>query len=493
MTISTLTKTPSKTLKKTPFLCFQTKPHFLFLEQKVPPAAAAVGFGDGFSAVDLTLLLPDSLLLRIFSLLPSSHHHPTALVCRRWLLLLGRLRHSLRLLLWPFLLSGRLSSRFPHLTHVDLLPANVHPHQSSGDSSRSSGIFLTHHPFISIPIDPDSCPAYSFGHRLLPSHSIDAGLRALARGCPNLRKLTLVAGTESGLAALAGACPAIQELELHRCTDDALRAIAGYRNLQVLRAIGSVADSHNSAISDVGLIILAHGCRRLVKLELSGFGGSYDGVGAIGECCPVLEELTVSDHRMGGGWIAAVPLCASLKSLRLQRCKRIDLEPGPVEDLGTCPALESVQLKQCQLRDKQGLKALFTVCATSREIAFQDCWGLDNDMFSTTSICRRVKFLSLEGCSLLTTEGLESVVLSWKELQGLRVVSCKTIRDSEVSPSLSSLFSILQGFKWQPDSRSVLVSSLAGTGMGTKGGRFFKRSGHLNMLLPNAEYPPLLH
>lgn len=69
------------------------------------------------------------------------------------------------------------------------------------------------------------------------------------------------------------------------------------------------------------------------------------------------------------------------------------MEPGPVEDLGTCPALESVQLKQCQLRDKQGLKALFTVCATAREIAFKDCWGLDNDMFSTTSICRYFGFI----------------------------------------------------------------------------------------------------
>lgn len=98
-------------------------------------------------------------------------------------------------------------------------------------------------------------------------------------------------------------------------------------------------------------------------------------------------------------------------------------------------------------------------------------------MFYTVSfdfICRRVKFLSLEGCSLLTTEGFESVALSWVDLQRLAVVSCNNIKDDEVSPSLSSLFSVLKEFKWRPDTKSVLAMSLVGTGMG-RGGRFFKR------------------
>lgn len=83
--------------------------------------------------------------------------------------------------------------------------------------------------------------------------------------------------------------------------------------------------------------------------------------------------------------------------------------------------------------------------------------------------------LLLEGCSLLTAEGLESVLLSWKELQRVRVVSCRRVKDSEITPALASLFSVLKEFKWQPDSRSVLASHLAGTGIGAKGGRFFKK------------------
>lgn len=103
------------------------------------------------------------------------------------------------------------------------------------------------------------------------------------------------------------------------------------------------------------------------------------------------------------------------------------------------------------------------------EISFHE--KINGSCFS----CRRVELLSLEGCSSLTTEGLASVILSWKELQSLRVVSCKNIKDSEVSPSLSTLFSVFKELKWRPDTKSLLPSSLAGIGMGKKGGKFFKR------------------
>lgn len=86
-------------------------------------------------------------------------------------------------------------------------------------------------------------------------------------------------------------------------------------------------------------------------------------------------------------------------------------------------------------------------------------------------VCRTIRSLWLEGCSLLTTEGLELLVLSWKELDRLKVISCNNIRDSEITPELAILFSVLKEFKWQPDSKSLLSASLAGTGIGQKSGR----------------------
>ncbi|XP_042506522.1 F-box protein At5g51370-like [Macadamia integrifolia] len=419
-------------------------------------------------ALDFTSLLSDELLLRILSNLPVSQRKTNSLVCKRWLSLQGRLVHSVKLLDWNFLLSGRLLSRFPNLTDVDLVAACI-------DSPRNSGILLTHK-LLSVHLDADFSPGgFVPEDNLLPPATIDRGLRVLARGCPNLRKLVLIAANEAGLSSVAEECPTLQELELHHCTDLALHGISACKNLQILKLIGTVDGFYSSLVSDIGLTFLANGCKRLVKLELSGCEGSYDGIKAIGQCCQMLEELMLCDHRMDGGWMAALSFCENLKTLKLQSCKRIDPTPGPVEHLGSLPALQRLQLQRCQLRDQQSVKSLFLICDAVREMDFQDCWGLDNEMFSFASHCRRVKSLSLEGCSLLTTDCLESVILSWKELQSLRVVSCNNIKDSEVTPALSSLFSVLKELKWRPDSRSLLSSGLAGSGVGKKKGRLFKK------------------
>lgn len=96
--------------------------------------------------------------------------------------------------------------------------------------------------------------------------------------------------------------------------------------------------------------------------------------------------------------------------------------------------------------------------------------------------CRRVTFLSLKGCSVLTTEVLESLILSWKELECLKVVSCKNIKDKDISPTLSTIFSTLKELKWRPDTKSLLPSSIVGTSMGKKGSRFFRKSRDLKFL-----------
>lgn len=418
---------------------------------------------------DLISQLSDDILLRILSKLPQSQRNSTFLVCKRWLLLQGRLVQYLKLLDFNFLLSGRLISRFPNLTHIDLVHACV-------ISPPNSAILLTHK-LISFHVDSRiSNSGFIREDYLLSVDAVDRCLEILASGCPNLRKVVVIGCSELGLLRVAEECPILLELELRKCNDRTLRAISAFQNLQILKLIGNVDGFGSSLVSDIGLTILAEGCKRLVKLELSGCEGSYDGIKAIGQCCQILEELSLCDHRMDDGWLSALFHCESLKTLRFRSCRYIDLNPELYEQLGYCPVLEQLHLQRCQLRDEQSLRALFIVCRAVKEMAFQDCWGFDNNMFSMASTCRRVKSLSIKACSLITTEGLEFVVLSLKELQGLRVESCKNIKDSEITPALSTLFSVLKELKWRPDSRSILSSRLGGTCMGKRGGKFFKRA-----------------
>lgn len=415
------------------------------------------------STADRTLLLSDELLLRIFSKLPDSQRNSNSLVCKRWLTLQGRLVATLKVLDWNFVLSARLTHRFPNLTHVNLVPAAF-------SSPKNSSIVLSHR-LVSLHVDSASL----FGHHnLLPPQAVDAGLKTLAAGCPNLRSLAVAGASEAGLFTVGAECATLQELELQRCDDAVLRGVAACRNLQIVRLVGCVKGFYESVVSDIGLTILAQGCRRLVKLELVGCEGSFDGVKAIGQCCVMLEELVVVEHRMDDGWLAGVSFCENLKTLRIQSCRVIDGNPGLEEHLGCCETLERLHLHKCQLRDRNSVAALFSVCRNAREIVLQDCWGLDDGTFSLAVICRRVKLFYVEGCSLLTTEGLESVIESWKELECLRVVSCKNIKDSDISPALATLFSTLKELKWRPDTKYLFPSD-AGIIMGKKGGKFFKR------------------
>ncbi|KAK4431659.1 F-box protein [Sesamum alatum] len=420
---------------------------------------------------DKTSLLPDEILLKILSKLPKSQRAANFLVSKRWLNLQGRLVRSVKLLDWEFLVTGRVFVRFPNLVHVDLVNGCL-------ISSRNSGIFCTHKSLsFHLGSDVEGKDKFFDENLVLNADEIDRGLRVLASGCPNLRKLVVVNCSGMGLLSLSEECPTLQELDLLMCNDQVLRGIAACRNLQVLRLSGIVDGFYGSLVSDVGLTILAQGCKRLVKLELSGCKGSYEGIKAIGQCCQMLEELTLRNHSMEDEWLSALSFFENLRTLRFVSCKRIDASAELDEHLGSCPAVERLHLEKCQLRDKRSLRALFLVCHNTRKLVVRNCWGLHDDMFSTSSALRRVRFLSLEGCSLLTTHGLESVIISWNELQSLELKSCNNITDSEVNPALSTVFSALKDLKWKPDSKSLLSSNLEGTGMGKRGNKMMKGKG----------------
>ncbi|CAM6108743.1 unnamed protein product [Calypogeia fissa] len=276
---------------------------------------------------------------------------------------------------------------------------------------------------------------------------------------------------EAGLVTLAKGCPTLQDLEVHQCTDETITSIVTCQNVQILRLVGTVPGFSNCSFTDVGLTILANRCRRLLRLELSGCEASFAGIAAIGQCCMMLEELTLSSTGFQEGWVAALGYFQSLITLRLESCKYIDRRPGPTEHIKSCQTLEKLQLVCCDLRDRSGLAALLTVCANTRELEYQDCWGLDDESFALAATCKKVRLLSLDGCSLVTAAGLETVAMACKELQRLRVVYCSNIRDSEISPDFGNVVVMLKEFRWRPDTKSLLSST---TAIAQTGRWFFK-------------------
>ncbi|KAL3616496.1 hypothetical protein CASFOL_039886 [Castilleja foliolosa] len=346
---------------------------------------------------DYTSSLSDELLLKVFSKISDAKQHiSNSLVCKRWYLLCGRLIQSVKLLDWEFLESGRLSFRFPNLVDINIVPASI-------ESERNSGILLSTK-LLGVYVNSEVLENNGFFVRkvdVLSREVMDRGMRILSEGFRNLRRAVLMNVSEEGLICLGDECELLQDLELHCCDDMALMGIHKCRNLQILKLIGRLNGFYSSVVTDIGLTILAQGCRRLLKLELIGCEGSYDGIKAIGVCCPMLEELTLGDHRMEGGWLSALSYCGNLKTLRIQSCRCIDENPGPDEHIGFCPMLEELHLSRCQMREKRGVWALFFVCRIVKVMDIQDCWGLDNSIFSAATVFSEYK-ISVAGRMLIT-------------------------------------------------------------------------------------------
>lgn len=327
---------------------------------------------------DLSTLLSDEILLRILSSTSSSSVTSSSLASKRLLRLSGHLRQKVTLLDWSFL--PLLPSRFPRISEIDLVPASFPP------PLIPSPILLSHFKF-SIPVPYDvvigecSC---------LDQKSYDEGLQIVTDAYPGLRRLSILAiASEDAMLNLAQKCQTMQELNMHKCTDSSLKHISAFANLQILRLVATVKGVYTGpGITDIGLTILAHGCKRLVKLELNGCEGSYAGISAIGKCCFMLEELIISLHQMDAGWMAGLSFCENLKSLKFIGCRRIDLDPGSDEHLGSCPTIEMLHLQKCQLRNKRSIAALLSICDGIRDILFQDCWGLSDDIFSVAGTCK---------------------------------------------------------------------------------------------------------
>ncbi|CAM6068610.1 unnamed protein product [Sphagnum tenellum] len=475
-------------------------------------------------AGDVTSGLTDEILSRILRLLPPSSNY--SLVCKRWMRLHGLLRLSIKVQDWTFLETGRMSIRFPNLTDVDLTPA-----ASSVSIPGSSSIFLTHQgltvqlgfnavdpasiercieeqqlsparldkveglrevaavdncfDFIPVdcknrekePRDNEANLGFNLGDELLYKAEKRENSTATWTATQQLSYMKEKSWTEAGISSIARNCPLLQELELHQCTDDTLRAISACENLQIVRLKGSISGFYHCSFTDIGLTILSHTFRRLVRLELSGCEASYEGISAIGKSCAMLEELSLSNKGFYEGWIAALSFLTCLKSLKLEGCKQIDPNPGPIHHLGQCKAIDRLQFVRCGLCDRVGFAALLAVCASTKELEFQDCWGLDDESFSLAAKCRRLRLLGLAGCSLITTAGLAVVLQACKDLQRLRVTFCDNIQCLELTSTLCDQLLSLMEFSWRPGTKSVLAQGLAGTRVGQKSGRVFARRG----------------
>lgn len=194
----------------------------------------------------------------------------------------------------------------------------------------------------------------------------DAGVKALARGCPQLTHLFLrrcLRITDTAVKSVASYCVMLRELSISDClqvTDFGLYELAKLGpHLRYL----SVAKCER--VSDAGLKQVCRHCYRLRYLNARGCEAVSDAtLEVLARSCPRLRALDVGKCEVGDRGLACLAR--------------------------HCPNLRKLSLKSCDLVTDRGLQALAYFCRGLQQLSLQDCSMVTLDGYRTVrKLCRR--------------------------------------------------------------------------------------------------------
>lgn len=165
----------------------------------------------------------------------------------------------------------------------------------------------------------------------------DRGLQAISK-CPKLEALVVVRAnecTDAGLAAIAGGCPGLKRLH-----------VEGWAPSQ---------------LADPGLNALASQCRQLQELVLVGNSVTVASLRPLATICLSLERLTLcNSESLGDGEVACLAQgCPSLRRLCIKGCPRVT-DLGVISLANGCPSLQKLKIRRCSQVSQQSISFLRT-------------------------------------------------------------------------------------------------------------------------------------
>ncbi|KAK5830218.1 EIN3-binding F-box 1 -like protein [Gossypium arboreum] len=312
------------------------------------------------------------------------------------------------------------------------------------------------------------------------------GLRAISRGCPSLRVLSLwnlATVGDDGLCEIAEGCHQLQKLDLCHCP----------------------------AITNESLLALAKGCPDLTDLTIEGCANiGNEGIQAIARCCPNLKSVSIKDCALLGDQGIASLLTStsySLSKLKLQALNITDVSLAVIGHYGKAVTglsltslpnvtekgfwvmgnghglqkLKSFTVKACCGVTDLGLEAIGKGCPNLKQFCLRKCAFLsDNGLVSFAKAAGSLESLELEECHWVTQFGFfGSLINCGAKFKSISLVNCLGIKDLNVGlpplPPCESLRSLsirnCQGFgdaslaalgKLCPQLQNVELSGLHG-------------------------------
>ncbi|CAH9068612.1 unnamed protein product [Cuscuta europaea] len=346
-------------------------------------------------------ILPDECLFEIFRHLRGSRERSaSACVSKRWLMLLSSLRSS-------EICKGR-----DHLFEEKCSEIE-HGHLTrSLEGEKATDISLA-----AIAIGTSSCGGLD-KLSVRGRNFTNIGLSAIARGCPDLKALSLwnvPSVGDEGLIEIANECHSLEKLDLCQCP----------------------------VISSKGLVAIAEKCN-LTSLTIESCPNiGNEGLQAIGRHCTLLQSITIKDCPLVGDQGVATLLSTSpsvLTRVKLQGLKITDFSLAVIGHYGK--AISSLALGSLQnvsekgfwvMGNAQGLKAVTSLTITS-------CRGTtDVSLVALGKCCSNLKHTSLRKCCFVSDHGLVGFTNAASgTLESLQLEECNGITQIGVLNALSN-------------------------------------------------------
>ncbi|XP_022750277.1 EIN3-binding F-box protein 1-like [Durio zibethinus] len=262
------------------------------------------------------------------------------------------------------------------------------------------------------------------------------GLRAISRGCPSLRILSLWSLSsigDEGLCEIADGCHQLEKLDLCNCP----------------------------AITDKSLLSVAKSCPNLTDLTIESCANiGNEGLQAVARCCSNLKSVSIKECPLvGDQGIASLVSSASysLTKVKFQSLNITDVSLAVVGHYGKAVTdlsltnlpnvsergfwvmgnghglqkLKSLTVASCRGVTDLGLEAVGKGCPNLKQFCLRKCAFLsDNGLVSFVKAAGPLESLQLEECHRITQFGFfYSLLNCGAKLKAISLVNCLGIKD----------------------------------------------------------------
>ncbi|XP_019157917.1 PREDICTED: EIN3-binding F-box protein 1-like [Ipomoea nil] len=246
----------------------------------------------------------------------------------------------------------------------------------------------------------------------------NAGLLAIARGCPSLRALSLwdvpCVGDE-GLMEIAKECHSLEKLDLCQCP----------------------------WISSKGLVAIAERCPSLTWLTIESCSSiGNEGLQAIGRHCSLLQSVTIKDCPLVGDQGVATLLSSTSSAptkVKLHGLKITDFSLAVIGHYGK--AITSLALSALQNVSQKGFWVMGNAggLKTLASLTISSCRGTtDVSLEAVGKGCPNLKLMCLAKCCFVSDHGLVAFSKAAGGLESLQVEECNRITQIGVVNAISN-------------------------------------------------------